>query len=201
MEPIKYYNLTRSSHLINILLNTATQLEEIIIEDGNQGGDWNKYEHDEFLKHIDYFESLYCRLLPEDKNPIKENRGSCLQKKQICTIFNYIKENIDAPITTKELASLVNLSTFYFTRLFRESTGTTPYQYVVKCRINYAKSLLADNTLSITHISLESGYNSLSNFTNTFRKFEGVTPSQFRRESLHRKSTFPFQRTQHRESI
>ncbi|WP_290884060.1 helix-turn-helix transcriptional regulator [Fischerella sp.] len=67
------------------------------------------------------------------------------------------------------------------TRLFKQAMGLTPRQYVIRCRIETAKRLLAKWELSITEISDRLGFTSHSHFTTFFRKHTGITPTAYRR--------------------
>lgn len=83
-------------------------------------------------------------------------------------------------ISISEIAKQSGLSQRNFSRLFVQETGLTPKDYLILRRIEKAKSLLIESRLTITDISLEVGYNSLSKFIETFRKIEGILPSDFR---------------------
>ena len=72
------------------------------------------------------------------------------------------------------------MSSSYFTRLFKQATGETPHQYVVRCRIALAKHLLAETDLSLSAIGLQVGYADQSHFTALFRRHVGTTPRAYR---------------------
>lgn len=91
---------------------------------------------------------------------------------------------IDEQLGSLSLADVANksgLSSRNFNRLFLQSTNMTPKEFLILRRIAKAKILLKESRLTITDISLEVGYNSLSKFIETFKKMEGVLPSDFRR--------------------
>ena len=92
----------------------------------------------------------------------------------------YIREHFSEPLTLEQIAGFVNLSPYYFTRLFSKETGLTPHQYVIATRINYAKYLLQSKELPVKEIAFTSGFMSESSFCSTFRKREGVTPGEYR---------------------
>ena len=72
-----------------------------------------------------------------------------------------------------------------FNRLFLKSTGLTPKEFLQIKRIEMAKSLLMNSPRTITDISLEVGFNSVSKFIEAFKKIEVKLPSDFRHDSLH----------------
>ena len=79
-------------------------------------------------------------------------------------VCNYITEHCTENITVDELASLAGFSKFHFARLFKQFTNTSCYDYIIQKRIAYAEKLLIEPDLSITEISMRSGFNSLSTF-------------------------------------
>ena len=79
------------------------------------------------------------------------------------------------------MATEIDMSRFYFCRLFKQSTGITPYQYLITCRVDRAKVLLLQRKLSIGDIALEVGFSNQSNFTKHFKRLVGVTPQKFAR--------------------
>jgi AraC-like DNA-binding protein len=78
------------------------------------------------------------------------------------------------------VARTSGLSAFHFLRLFTKVLGVTPHQYLLRSRLRRAAQLLADESLPITGIALDVGFNDLSNFVRTFRRAAGVSPRGFR---------------------
>lgn len=98
--------------------------------------------------------------------------------------ISYIKNNICEPLTLEDLAGKANLSPFYFTRLFKKETGHTPHEYIILSRIDIAKFYLKSTSYSIKEICYSSGFSSESSFCTTFRKMCGMTPSEYRENSI-----------------
>ncbi len=96
----------------------------------------------------------------------------------------YINEHFREPITLEELAKASNLSPYYFTRVFTARTGFTPHQYVIATRINTAKFLLQARGMSVKEIAFHCGFGSESSFCSSFKKWEKMTPGEFRSRSL-----------------
>jgi len=101
---------------------------------------------------------------------------------QVKRVITYMRDHIGENITLQELADLISLSRFHFCTAFRIATGHTPYDWLMRERIAYAKTLLREPALRITDIALVVGYETQSAFSASFRKVAGLTPSEFRRK-------------------
>jgi len=95
-------------------------------------------------------------------------------------VLDYIDSNLGGNIHLSELAEAAGLSEFHFAKLFKQSMGASPHQYILQRRLERAKELLRNPALSLSDISLEAGFADQSHFTNVFRRFVGATPSKFR---------------------
>ncbi|OXM13609.1 AraC family transcriptional regulator [Paenibacillus herberti] len=95
-------------------------------------------------------------------------------------IFHYIETNYTDDITVDDLAARASLSRFHFSRLFRQLTGRTVTDYVNRIRINKSEYLLRSSEKTIAEIAMAAGYNDLSYFSRTFRKYRGYAPSEVR---------------------
>ncbi len=107
-------------------------------------------------------------------SPINDNSA-------IMTAIQYVQYNFRSPITLNETARMVQLSTNYFGELFRKQMGVSFGEYLRSRRLECAHRLLADTKLSISEIARESGFRSMSHFSETFRRRYGLTPTEFRR--------------------
>lgn len=95
-------------------------------------------------------------------------------------VKEYIQAHLEENISLRRMADLVPMSQYHFGRLFKQSTGLSPHQYVLRQRIAKAKELLADEHLSIGEISHQLGFASRSHFTTVFGNLAGTTPSNYR---------------------
>ena len=110
---------------------------------------------------------------------IKDYTGG-LSKYKLRQAVNYINEHLDQNLTLAEIANAVRMSPNYFASLFKQSTGITPHQYVMKCRIEKAKQLLRHQELALVEICQEVGFTSQSHFTRVFRQHTKTTPKAYR---------------------
>lgn len=98
-------------------------------------------------------------------------------------VTEYIQENLETALALLDLANMLQMSVFHFVRSFKQSTGLPPHQYVLRKRIELAKSLLVHPELSIAEVALRCGFGSQSNFTTAFRRLTNVTPGAYRNVS------------------
>ncbi len=108
----------------------------------------------------------------------KETTRSDLQKR-IEKVIMQVDENINSTIDIKELSQTACLSEFHFIRIFNEFCGCTPYQYVIKKRINRAKMLIQHNIYSVFEVSQACGYESVQTFRKCFKRETGFSPSEY----------------------
>lgn len=95
----------------------------------------------------------------------------------------YVEANLDAPLTLGDLAAQAGLSEYHFARMFKQTTGLAPHQFVMLRRLAKARELLRHTPLPLTEIALACGFASPSHFSNRFRASEGVSPSAWRRQA------------------
>lgn len=95
-------------------------------------------------------------------------------------VTEFIQEHIEEDITLNELARNVGLSPSHFCSLFHKTSGKTPHQFVLHCRIQHAKTLLARQSNSILDVALASGFRTHQHFSRIFRRHVGIPPSAYR---------------------
>ena len=114
------------------------------------------------------------------KNMHSENEH---QIENLKKVLSYINENYSSPIRLDELSSLVNLSTQYFCRYFKENIGKTATEYINEIRIEKAAASLLETNDKIITIAQDAGFDNIGYFIRRFRQAKGVTPSEYRKES------------------
>ncbi|MFW3896321.1 helix-turn-helix transcriptional regulator [Pseudomonas bharatica] len=95
-------------------------------------------------------------------------------------LADYIEVHLDESIGLGELAALCSLSEYHFARMFRESFGLPPHQYLLARRLAKARELLAAGDLPLGEVALRCGFASASHFSNRFRQAVGATPGAYR---------------------
>ena len=105
-------------------------------------------------------------------------------QQMIAPIIEYIANNLQEKISVDMLAARFGYSAGYLTRLFRRYTGCSPYQFILRTRLDHGKHLLATTGLPIQEIADQTGFSNLANFCSAFRKYAGMTPGDFRKHPL-----------------
>jgi AraC family transcriptional regulator len=99
-----------------------------------------------------------------------------LPKHKLQQAIDYIHAYLDRDLSLAELAALVQMSPHHFARLFKQSTGFTPHQYVIRTRVERAKQLLKEGKLTIAQIAYSVGFAHQSHLNRHFKRWLGVTP-------------------------
>ncbi|MDD0997316.1 AraC family transcriptional regulator [Pseudomonas sp. TNT2022 ID1044] len=107
-----------------------------------------------------------------------------LAARQRRLLVEYIDSHLDQAISLGQLAALCALSEYHFARMFRESFGLPPHQYVLARRLHRARELLRSTSQPLGEIALACGFASASHFTNRFRQALGAAPGEYRQAFL-----------------
>ena len=126
----------------------------------------------QFLAVSDEYEDLEVR-------PIS-SQTILKQQERMHRIHQFVEMNFQKPIDTQQIADEVNLTLPAFCRYFKKATKLTYTDFVNQYRVQYAKKLLIQDK-NVTETCFECGFESLSYFNRIFKKFAGVSPSEFKR--------------------
>lgn len=118
-------------------------------------------------------------LLAREHSTIRQIvKGSSEKQKQIKKAIAYLSAHYEEPLDIETIAEQVGLSKYYFCRTFKEVTGQRAFDYINMMRCAHARKLLGMGGYNISESAFASGFNNLSYFTRTYKKFMGVPPSQ-----------------------
>lgn len=115
---------------------------------------------------------------------VPQDRSSVVCKNTVAGSVAFINEHFHEHLSLQELAEKANLSPYHFTRIFAREIGFTPHQYLINVRVSAAKFMLKSAETSIKDIAFSTGFHSESSFCSTFKKWTGITPSQYRADIL-----------------
>lgn len=105
-----------------------------------------------------------------------------LSRVRLRLILEYIDEHLSEDLSLERLAALCCLSQFHFCRLFKQSTGVSPHQYLIQQRVERAKQLLLQRQLSIAEVAQTVGFNEQSQLARHLKRVTGLTPTQLRNQ-------------------
>lgn len=108
----------------------------------------------------------------------------------ILRAITHMADNFSKQITLGELAEEAGLSKYHLCRSFKKYMAMSPMQFLAATRVERAKKLMVDTSLTITMIAMEVGFNDVSTFISHFRKICGITPTAFKK-SLRQSSASP----------
>ncbi|MGI6334666.1 MAG: helix-turn-helix domain-containing protein [Saccharofermentanales bacterium] len=124
--------------------------------------------------------SRFLRICPESSAKLEPSLLGHGSKRLLQKAIHYINENYEQELTLKDISSHLNISPFYFSRLFSMSTGLTFKRYLNALRVDKAHRLITSSNRPITEIAFECGFNSIRTFNRVFSEIRGSTPSSLR---------------------
>lgn len=141
-----------------------------------------------FLKNAYHLEYLNRDNLPKILKQISVSMIQTMPKNfRSQEILQYIKEHYREDLSLTGISALFGFSPNYFSSLFKKKTGCNFVQYLTQLRIQESKRLLLETHMTIQEISTAIGYYSASFFIRSFKKAEGMTPLDYRREHMEGK--------------
>ena len=104
---------------------------------------------------------------------------------KILDTISHIVVNLHLPLSVKSLANRIHQNSEYFSRLFQQYTGSRPLAYITEKRIERAQYLIMTSTSKYNEIARQTGFESLSHFSRTFKKVTGMNPGDYKKKFLH----------------
>lgn len=171
IEFLKSYNVS-DANLKNII-------ELFYFEVINKGRNGLTYFNNLIKTFSTYFIKNYSNYY---QNIIDSKQVNKISENDLYRLEEFIKENIEQRITIDDLAEKVNMSKFYFLKEFKKIKQITPYQYILKFKMEKAIDLLMRTDLPLTSIAYNLDFSDQSHFNNTFKRFYGKSPNKYRLE-------------------
>jgi AraC family transcriptional regulator len=104
-----------------------------------------------------------------------------LPRHKLNQVIDYIESHLDSSLELEQLARQAGMSQFHFSRLFKQSLGITPHQYVIQQRVERAQQLLQKGELSLAEIALACGFAHQGHLNRHFKHLTGRTPKEMAR--------------------
>jgi AraC family transcriptional regulator len=136
-----------------------------------------------YVDHLIYAFTLRLFSLEQDRQYTNFPQGA-LPAHKLRRVIERMNADLDIDLDLKTLAAESGYSRNHFLSMFRAATERTPHQYLLRLRIEKAQSLMKDRSLRIIDIAESCGFTSQSQFSRVFRRVIGVTPRQYRRDTL-----------------
>lgn len=110
---------------------------------------------------------------PDDVIPVTDDSS-------IAQAIDYIRQNADRDLTRAQVAQAVYLNPEYLSRLFKKKTGISLHDFIIREKMERAKSMLRDTDIPISLVAIRIGYTNFSYFSQVFRRYAGMTPQEYR---------------------
>jgi AraC family transcriptional regulator len=168
---VEMYSFKQDSQVIETLANLA--------------GEWDRSDQ----INSAYIDSLLFQLSTHlvrrySRSIDSVMRHSGMSPSRLNKVLEFVAAGLEEQLGLTAMAQVAGISPHYFCREFKKTMGITPYGYIVQQRIDRAKTLLQNTSMSITEIGAQLLFATPSHFTATFRKLVGCTPSVFRFRSV-----------------
>lgn len=165
LSQILYNSKDKIHSLVNTLFDTAKNKEPY-------------YELEIYSLIYKFFAMIYT----ENKIISSSKAPHSLQAETITRLIDWIEKNFTDSITLKTLSDVSGLTPKYLCRIFKEYTSKTIIGYINELRIENACYEISQKGKSITEAALNSGFNDLSYFCKTFKKYKNITPNEFKKK-------------------
>lgn len=133
-----------------------------------------------FTDHLQYAIADRLAMLARQAN-VHFVRQTKLSARQLDLVIQKMEDDLEERVTLADLAQLVDLSVFQFSRAFHATLGETPYRYLMLRRISRAEAYLRAGQMSLAEISYACGFSSQAHMTTVFAKYSGYSPGSLRR--------------------
>ncbi|MDK2811668.1 MAG: two-component system, response regulator YesN, partial [Petroclostridium sp.] len=161
------------SSIVELIINLGMTVDEVF------GSGYNLYEQlsgKETIEDIKIWLSEICHITVNTINKVNLTKS----QKNAEKILEYVNENLSRDISINDIADWIGFSTAYVSKIFKENIGKNYIDYLNGSRIEKAKQLLKNTQLPVKEVGFRVGFNNIQTFMRTFKKYEGITPGQYR---------------------
>lgn len=156
--------------------NSIRQLSNIILEDAKHSVEFSDYSN-----VINMYVNM---LLVEISRSFNKAAMTVWCEVYVKKALKYINAHIKERIRSKDIADYAEVNYAYLEHLFKNRTGETLGEYIMKRKVELAESLLSNTSLGIASIAEQLGFGSRQQFNNAFKKIKGVSPQKYRVEQF-----------------
>lgn len=138
-----------------------------------------------FEENLNECYKLLCNFINAVCVKLVQKNAPITKRSKVDECLIYIKDNYSGPYLNLNVVSMeLNMDSGYLSKNFKEQVGCSFNDYLTRLRIEHAKNALRNTSLSVNNIYLESGFTNLRTFNRVFKKYEGVTPTDFRNSAF-----------------
>ncbi|MBD1824638.1 helix-turn-helix transcriptional regulator [Cyanobacteria bacterium FACHB-DQ100] len=151
-----------------LVYHIGLSLKTVLERDGNASRLYAESLSNALIVHLLQHYSAQRPLIRDYTNGLSQSRLRC--------VVDYIQAHLDQDLSLGELAAIAKMSPRYFLQLFKQSTGVTPHQFVIRARVARAKELLIAGRLPIAEVAKQVGFVDQSHLHRHCKKLLGITP-------------------------
>jgi AraC-like DNA-binding protein len=172
----EYYNLLNSNGLILVNIEELGGISVLLDEvEAIMTNDVNLLD----LKISLLMTQLITKLILHRNNQLN-NKMYSQHKNDINNAIKFITDNYNKDIKVDQLSNVSHLSKYYFIKVFKAYTGSSPYEYLINYRITMSKKKLLNTNLNINELSQDIGFIDSNSFIKCFKRIVGTTPLKYR---------------------
>jgi AraC family transcriptional regulator len=129
--------------------------------------------------------AMITHLLTRYAGRVLDSCRGGIGSRRLRLVLDYIEQNLAGELSLSQLGAVAQMSPCRFARLFKESVGLPPHQFVVRKRMARARSMLESTAVPLSEIAADLGFEGQSHFTAVFHKLAGTTPAAYRNRYRH----------------
>ncbi len=168
------FHMTKSVYISDCNGESSLRIIHDMLKEMNGEGDRNSC--------LDAIALEICRLLLALNNKNTSEELRIHREKTAAKIKNYIDSFDSSSITLDDVAARFGYDKAYIIHSFKKEYDISPYKYIIRRRINIAKNLLGTTGMSVGAVSSALGFTGVRHFSTTFKKYTGLTPSEFKKK-------------------
>lgn len=187
IQPVIKQKIRLAETQKNLIKDVLAKTQLLYVQSSNQSYDLQSRNtqsdpFDERILYLHFAELLYTMVQNFQRNQACDNNKHRKNNKQemVSDILHFMEEHLDKNYSVEELANHFFISPSYIKKIFKEHTGYSMINYYKTLKMERAKELIQNEDLSFTDIGLSLGYDSIHHFSNTFKKYTGLSPSRYK---------------------
>lgn len=132
------------------------------------------------------FQVIALALTLGQEDATETQHATARARAAVAKVVSHLRTHLADPLTPEDMASLVDMSASHLARCFRSVTGCAPRTYLTRLRVQQARQMLSDPSLTVKQIAAAVGFDDPRQFSIAFHKLDGLSPTQYREVFPHR---------------